>query len=524
MGCLSFLLVVACTAAQALEILSPAAVAGTYHHTESRFGIPHYGESVQAQLVFFPSDAEGCAPYNRSRLKELAPGLSKIIVLVERGRCTFVKKVRDAQALQRAQAVVVYDNVGGNYSGQFIMADDGTAGDVRLPSILISNRDGEVLRQGLSAASAPVIAKISWAMPSPDDHVEWELWSTSSDLSRYEVFKLQFAHVARKIGDSGRASFTPRFGMMDGFEYGCDEAWIGTETGFRCGNQCTNQGRYCSEDPDLDLLYGLDGGDVVQENLRQICIRDVVNETTGSLRLWWDYVAAFHTACAPVINHTSAQRQSQRSDCSFAQQRHVGINADAVVKCVKDSGGYSYTGGFNSKLAAEVDIQRSQNVHILPSIRVNGQDYFGKVTCPTPTTMSTCPVLGALCAGFPSEPLGSRPDFCKDDYCWGVRDKCGVCNGNSTSCADLAEDTLTPTSLAIAAGCSIVATICVAAIMHSLARNREASMRLEFQATLAKYAPLDQVVGRAGGNEENDCDTAIDIETSSTAAVTPNRF
>ena len=54
----------------------------------------------------------------------------------------------------------------------------------------------------------------------------------------------------------------PRYFIMRGERFGC----IGTN---RCGNQCTNDGRYCAVDPEKDLTAGIDGMDVVQENLRK---------------------------------------------------------------------------------------------------------------------------------------------------------------------------------------------------------------------------------------------------------------
>lgn len=39
-----------------------------------------------------------------------------------------------------------------------------------------------------------------------------------------------------------------------------------------CGSLCTNKGRYCMTDPDLDTKSGVSGADVVRESLRQKCV------------------------------------------------------------------------------------------------------------------------------------------------------------------------------------------------------------------------------------------------------------
>ena len=91
-----------------------------------------------------------------------------------------------------------------------------------------------------------------------------------------------------------------------------------------CGRQCTHGGRYCAEDPEHNFRAGRDGEDVVHENLRQICIWQVVNETAATiedgrarrreLRKWWEYVVRFNASCAGADGTFDAQ-------CSVEQQK-----------------------------------------------------------------------------------------------------------------------------------------------------------------------------------------------------------
>ena len=60
--------------------------------------------------------------------------------------------------------------------------------------------------------------------------------------------------------------FTPHYYILNGSHWNCDSSHL------RCGNQCSNSGRYCAVDPEYDLNNGISGMDVVQENLRQLCI------------------------------------------------------------------------------------------------------------------------------------------------------------------------------------------------------------------------------------------------------------
>jgi hypothetical protein len=64
----------------------------------------------------------------------------------------------------------------------------------------------------------------------------------------------------------------------------------------QCKSQCINHGRYCAPDPEQDFSSGYDGKDVVLENLRQLCVFKVANETKKPW-VWWDYVTDFQIRC-----------------------------------------------------------------------------------------------------------------------------------------------------------------------------------------------------------------------------------
>ena len=65
------------------------------------------------------------------------------IVVVERGECSFVTKVRNAERAG-ASLLVVADHQEEEVKN-VIMGDDGTGTGIRIPSMLISKKDGEIL-------------------------------------------------------------------------------------------------------------------------------------------------------------------------------------------------------------------------------------------------------------------------------------------------------------------------------------------------------------------------------------------
>lgn len=103
--------------------------------------------------------------------------------LVERGGCSFVKKVRNLEAIGVAVVIVVdeteedVDNV--------IMSDDGTGGGIRIPSMLIGKTDGRKLIDFVKRGSDQDLEQIAimagFDMDKPDNRVEYDLWYTSSN-------------------------------------------------------------------------------------------------------------------------------------------------------------------------------------------------------------------------------------------------------------------------------------------------------------------------------------------------------
>merc|ERR1719267_382116 len=286
--------------------------------TQALFGAPKFGGSISAQLYYDPDhDHDGCAPY--PKISVTGP----FVMMADRGSCSFVQKVRDAQMAGAAASVVV-----NNIAGSGMMLDDGTGSDITIPSVFITKEDGQTLKDMIvqkKAQGQVVMVQLTWTMPHPDDRVEWDLWSSAAD-PRAEGFKREFGHVSKALGV--HAQFTPRYMIIDGHIFGCHLP------DRRCGNQCTNQGRYCHEDPEGDMDSGISGVHVVQENLRQMCIWDQANETVADHQKWWKYQVLFSTHCSEynenATNNEYFSVTNFNKDCSERQQIAAGLDPETT--------------------------------------------------------------------------------------------------------------------------------------------------------------------------------------------------
>jgi hypothetical protein len=242
----------------------------------------------------------------------------------------------------------------------------------------------------------PSLMTMSWSLPSPDDRVEYNLWSVPTDAAS-NSFLSSFKNVAKALGD--RAYFTPHMYIHnDGTRRNCE----GT-SGENVCYLCSNHGRYCARDPDDSLDRGISGQDVVRESLRRICIWKHYGQTDGIGEAWWSYVNEFQENCSSSDNFMN-------EDCVAKCYERAGVDPDNINRCMLDSGGL-VNDDSNSLLDQEIVARNEATVRTLPSVFVNKKVMHGKFS---PTT-----VFAAICAAYAK---GGRPAVC---------DKCATSTSNS---------------------------------------------------------------------------------------------
>ena len=72
-------------------------------------------------------------------------------MMAMRGECSFVQKTRNMENIGVAVSIIVDDHA--KTIKKVMMSDDGTGGGIRIPSMLISNTDGEKILNWYTKAS-----------------------------------------------------------------------------------------------------------------------------------------------------------------------------------------------------------------------------------------------------------------------------------------------------------------------------------------------------------------------------------
>lgn len=345
-----------------------------------------------------------------------------------------------------ADAVIVYDS---QKEGIFTMwpTRDYKQGTVTIPSVLINADHGEKLHKlllknsgdeginkcGIYSSSSSckghseclwddhndecvdqleqITVTIRWGLPHPDGRVEFDYYTCADDFESF-TFKENFPSVLELLGD--QMVFTPHYFIMNGTYNGCH----GDHNALNCGSDCTNKGRYCVQDPDEDKTNGLTGVDVMQENLRQMCVweyeqqfmKDKVEEKTA---YWFNYVKKFNDNCLGSESQKNIDNSTFHSDCS-KQQMHFLDSSDGlwkyVMKCYEKSGGLGHDlDKPNTLFEKTLEMVDKHGVFACPTAVVNDFQLHGDWHCPSPVEIGTCNVMGAVCAGFAE---GTTPKGC----------------------------------------------------------------------------------------------------------------
>ncbi|RWW03597.1 hypothetical protein GW17_00033236 [Ensete ventricosum] len=267
-----------------LKVTSPESLKGIYECAIGNFGVPQYGGTMVGIVAYPKDNQKACKGFRDFDISfKSKPGGFPTFLLVDRGG---------------AAAILVADNKVEPLITMDTPEEEDTKADylqdITIPSALISKSFGDSLKKAIENGDM-VSVNLDWreSLPHPDDRVEYEFWTNSNDecgpkCDSQVQFVKNFKGAAQIMEKKGYTQFTPHY-----ITWYCPEAFLLSK---QCKSQCINRGRYCAPDPEQDFSKGYDGKDVVIQNLRQVCLFQVANES-GKPWLWWDYVTDFAIRC-----------------------------------------------------------------------------------------------------------------------------------------------------------------------------------------------------------------------------------
>ena len=211
---------------------------------------PSHDQSLIGELKYDERNAYGCGKFNSKLKSDLN---TKTIIIVKRGNCSYVTKVRNIQKVD-AELAIIIDEKDWEDPNENYMDDDLTGDDITIPSILIGYTDGNVLIRKvkeLKSQGTPFKLLTSF-YHTKSNIVKYELFLNSPPTSEFQ-FLWSFKDYYEKLGK--KAIIIPRYFSTTWEDYG--------NRSFREKNEsCICNGKYCGITP----FHGLD---IIMENLRQ---------------------------------------------------------------------------------------------------------------------------------------------------------------------------------------------------------------------------------------------------------------
>lgn len=128
-----------------VTVNSPVSIAGDYSANDAAFGPGINGETGELVIV---DDNSGPSPTDACETLTNAAAINGKIAVIDRGDCTFVIKVKNAQNAG-AIGVIMVNNVA---TAPVTMG--GTDNTINIPSVMISKANGETIRSEIPTVEA----------------------------------------------------------------------------------------------------------------------------------------------------------------------------------------------------------------------------------------------------------------------------------------------------------------------------------------------------------------------------------
>ncbi|OMJ93128.1 hypothetical protein SteCoe_3945 [Stentor coeruleus] len=423
-------------------------VIGVIPSSLANFGNPPYGSHIIGQLYAYKeNNITGCIQLPSINFEYSSGMINYPILILDRGNCSFVVKVRNAQTIG-ASAVIIIDNIIESPEN-VMMIDDGTAGNIYIPSVLISKSNGQLLKNYiLSHQSIKTRVQMTFEMLNPDNQVEYEIWMSSENTELRE-FLSDFSQHGKKLMPN--TQMTPHYVLW----YSVERSKEGFLTEHK---DCLSGGRYCAPDPDLDNGPRT-GREIVLENLRQICLYNYLTDQK-KLNLWWDYIKKFKGCTGDNFN----------TKCSDTILNIIGIKTKIIQECIDNSVlGSDIKINDNFLLKQERKAMLDRGIFFYPSLIINNQTFRGD--------LESVEVMTALCAGFKNQP----------NYCIEYFD--GISDDNISD----DDKRVSPRILVLIIFFSLIAFVVILFLYRKwLRKYASETMKKEITKTISQYIALTE--------------------------------
>lgn len=129
--------------------------------------------------------------------------------MLKRGGCPLIVKVRNAQNIG-ASAVLIVNDIEEDIN-QIVIIDNGTAGDIFIPSYIIPKTAGDKIAKYTTQSKSSELT-LTFERPKYSNAIEYTVWMTSANKLTLD-FLHDFAQYGVHFSDK-TAKLTPHYRML----------------------------------------------------------------------------------------------------------------------------------------------------------------------------------------------------------------------------------------------------------------------------------------------------------------------
>lgn len=319
------------------------------------------------------------------------------IILLDRGNCSFVTKVRNVQQVGGHIALIVNNNPYEDLK-DIIMADDGRGRDLVIPGVLITYQQGEIIKKFYRENKLfPKIIEnirieVDFEMENRTNIVKLDFFVTSFNENYYNLLKEITEHlkILKDTIDLNVYYVThPSYDFAEGF--------------YRDIPNCYGSGLHCHHPGKYRVT---DGRIYLDEDIKQKCILNYAKENKN-IDLYLDYMNNFFTEC---VNNTSFN-----AECSAIVSEKLSLPLSKINQCYHDSFNTTAVEKFNQNLMKYFKVYAKNEILIgdakkkndnfisfSPSLMINNRNFWGSWTLEN--------VFEAICSAYQK-----KPQICYDE-------------------------------------------------------------------------------------------------------------
>lgn len=339
-----------------------------------------------------------CKPLNMTIDKEY--NVDEVpIIMVDRGDCSFVTKVRNVQEAGGHLALIVNNDKHERIEDIF-MADDGRGRDLVIPGVMITYQKGEILKnfykenKNNKEILDSIRLEIDFEMENRTNIVKVDLFTNSESEKFYKVIADLYNHLVKmeefldlNIYYISHPSYS---------EYLNVNELKDVKDCYGSGLQCHHPGK-----------FGVENGRVfLDEDIKQKCILNYAKEKKEIL-IYLSYIDEFYKHCVLTEKFSA--------ECSEKVISENDLPSDKINKCIRDS--FEVTNEVKLKTSnseeykiyaknnlLEQDIKKKDEnmVSYLPAINVNNRNFWGSWTMDN--------IVEDICSAFLK-----KPEICYDE-------------------------------------------------------------------------------------------------------------